>query len=84
MVEPEKVKERWKGYMEGLLNVENDWDGIVDGEKVEGPQERITEHEVENAIRQMKSGKAGGPTNVVGEMICAAGKKGVKIDDKGV
>ena len=35
VVEPEKVKERWKGYMEGLLNVENDWDGIVDGEKVE-------------------------------------------------
>ena len=34
--------------------------------------------EVEKAIGKMKSGKAGGPTELVGEIIRAAGKVGVK------
>ena len=42
--------------MERLLNVENDWDEIVECAEVEGPCEYITEMEVEKAIRQMKSG----------------------------
>ena len=34
--------------------------------------------EVEKAIGQMKSRKAGGPTELVGEIIRAAGKAGMK------
>ena len=41
--------------------------------------ELISEREVEEAIRDMKAGKAGGPSEVVGEMLKAAGRKGVRM-----
>ena len=63
--------------MERLLNIENDWDGVL-GDKVEGPCELINEKEVEEAIKVMKTGKTGGPSEVVGEVLKAAGKKGIK------
>ena len=28
LVEADAVKERWREYMERLLNIENDWDGV--------------------------------------------------------
>ena len=37
-VKPEMIKKRWREYMEQLLNVENDWDGIVECGIVEGPR----------------------------------------------
>ena len=61
VVKLEMIKKRWREYMEQLLNVENDWDGIVECGIVEGPREFITEMEVEKAIGQMKSRRAGGP-----------------------
>ena len=78
LVEADAVKERWREYMERLLNIENNWDGVLEGDKVEGPCELINEKEVEEAIKVMKAGKAGGPPEVVGEMLKAAGKKGIK------
>ena len=78
LVEADAVKERWREYMERLLNIENDWDGVLEGDKVEGLCELINEKEVEEAIKVMKAGKAGGPSEVVGEMLKAAGKKGIK------
>ena len=69
--------------MERLLNIENDWDGVL-GDKVEGPCELIDEKEVEEAIKVMKAGKAGGPTEVVGEMLKAAGKKRIKKVDRAI
>ena len=77
LVEADAVKERWKEYMERLLNIEYDWDGVL-GDKVKGPCELINEKEVEEAIKVMKAGKVGGPSKVVGEMLEAAGKKGIK------
>jgi hypothetical protein len=79
IVQPEDVKNRWKMYMERLLNVENDWDKVVECDVVEGPEERITEEEVENAIRKLKCRKAGGPTELVGDVLRAAGKTGVSL-----
>ena len=81
LVEADAVKERWREYMERLLNIENDWDGVLEGDKVEGPCELINEKEVEEAIKVMKAGKAGkagGTSEMVGEMLKAAGKKGIK------
>ena len=78
LVEADAVKERWREYMERLLNIENDWDGVLERDKVEGPCELINEKEVEEAIKVMQAGKAGGPSEVVGEMLKAAGKKGIK------
>ena len=62
LVDPNAVKNRWKQYIEKLLNVENEWDGEVGADIVEGPPDRIRESEVANAIKASKSGKAGGPT----------------------
>ena len=78
VVNPDGVKARWKRYMETLLNVENVWDGSVESDSVLGPAEEITEKEVEDAIRAIKSRKAGGPTGLVGDMLKAAGSWGVK------
>ena len=61
VVKLEMIKKRWREYMEQLLNVENDWNGIVECGIVDGPREFITEMEVEKAIGQMKSRRAGGP-----------------------
>ena len=67
--------------MEKLLNAENDWDRILEAGIVEGPCELISEREVEEAI-SMKVGKAAGPSEIVVEMLKAAGSKGVKIMTK--
>jgi len=78
VVDSDGIKGRWKRYMERLLNVENEWDSNIESNPVLGPAEKITEKEVEEAIRAMKSRKAGGPTGVVGDMLKAAGSWGVK------
>ena len=51
---------------------------MLEGDKVEGPCELINEKEVEEAIKVVKAGKAGGPSEMVGEKLKAAGKKGIK------
>ena len=45
LTEPHAVNGRWKHYMEKLLNVENDWDRILEADIVEGPCELISERE---------------------------------------
>ena len=65
--------------MEKLINVENDWDRILEADIVEGPCELTSEREVEEAIKNMKVGKAAGPSEIVVEMLKAAGSKSVKI-----
>ncbi len=65
--------------MEKLLNVENEWDGDVVADIVEGPPDRIREREVREAINESKTGKAKGPTEVEVEMIRGAAEPGVKL-----
>ena len=74
LVEADTVKKRWREYMERLLNIENDWDGVLEGDKVKGPCELINEKEVEEAIKLMKAKKAGGPSEVVGGTMIFKGK----------
>lgn len=75
-----EVKERWRAYFEELLNEEFEWDedGLDKVDKVSGPAEIITYGEVKAAITRAKSGKAAGPSGVVGEMLKASGDVGVK------
>ena len=61
--------------MEKLLNVENDWDRILEANIVEGPCELISEREVEEAVRSMKVGKAAGPSEIVMEMLKGSWKQ---------
>ena len=72
------VKEVWRRYMEKLLNVENDWDGEVGCEEVEGECCPIMHTEVAKALKAMKDGKAAGPSGMVAEMLKAAGDVGVQ------
>ena len=55
---------------------------MLEGDKVEEPCELINEKEVEEAIKVMETGKAGGPSEVVGEMLKASRKKGIKKVDR--
>ena len=36
----------WKEHMEKFMNVENEWDQIVEADMVEGPVEEVTDEEV--------------------------------------
>ena len=57
---------------------------MLEGDKVKGPCELINEKEVEETIKVMKAGKAGGPSEVVGEMLKAAEKERNKKVDRAV
>ena len=70
----ENLKKQWKKYMEKLLNEENEWDGNVEAENIEGPIREISYEEVEKAVRKMKLGKAAGPSGVMADHLKAGGE----------
>ena len=78
VIDSEKIKDRWKEYMDKLLNEENVWDKDTDCEKTEGPRCKIRQEEVKKALKKMKKGKAAGSTGVVSEMMKAAGDLGIE------
>jgi len=63
-----------------LLNEEFVWDRncITTVDAVCGPSERITSEEVRVAVKEMKMGKAAGPSGVVAEMLKSAGEDGIR------
>ena len=61
------------------MNEENEWDQNVKAELVEGPVERVSREEVVKAIREMKVGKAAGPSEVSVEMIAASSDIGIGV-----
>ena len=48
------ITNKWRRYMEELLNVENDWDVEVDCPEAMGPHCLISEEEVAVAIKGLK------------------------------
>ena len=70
--------ELWKERMEKILNVENEWDQMVEADVVEGLV-GVTYEEVMKAMNEMKVGKAAGPSEVNMNMIMASGKFSVII-----
>ena len=46
---------------------------------MEGPVERISQEEVVKAVREMKVGKAAGPSEVSAEMIAVSGNIGIDV-----
>ena len=77
-VESADVVERWKGYFENLLNVENP-NNLEEVPPVQGPLEEISQDEVKMALRLAKNGKAAGPSEVTTEMFAAAGDLGLNM-----
>jgi hypothetical protein len=80
VTEEAKIKMVWKEYFEELLNEEFDWkkENLEQVSEVFGECEEITFEEVKAAITKAKSGKAPGPSGVVGEMLKAAGDVGIQ------
>ena len=63
----------WKIYVERIMNDENDCDHSVEGDAVEGPVVCVCREEVLQALNEMKTGKAPGPSQVSIELIAASG-----------
>ena len=63
----------WKDYVERIMNEENDWDHYVEGDAVEGPVVCVSREEVLQALNEIKTGKAPGPSQVSIELIAASG-----------
>ena len=72
----------WKEHMKKIMNVENEWDQMVEANMVEGPVEGVTHEEVMEATNKMKLGKAAGPSEVNMDMIKASGTFGVGVMNK--
>ena len=69
--DPTDVQDRWRGYFEDLLNVENP-NVLENTPAVLGPMEEVSDREVSLALRCMKSGKAAGLSEVTFEMFVIA------------
>ena len=61
--------------MEKIMNVENEWDQMVEVNMVEG----ATDEEVMEAMNKMKLGKAAGPSEVNMDVIIGSEKFGVEV-----
>ena len=70
----------WKGYMERIMNRENDNNNnhSVEGNAVEGPVVCESREEVLQALNEIKTGKAPEPSEASLELIAVSG--GVRID----
>ena len=68
----------WKGHMEKIMNVENEWNKMLKVDMVEG----VTDEEVMEAMNKMKLGKAAGLSEVNIVLIIASGKFGVGVIKK--
>ena len=65
--------------MERTVNEENDWDHNVLGDAVEGPVVCVSRVEVLQALNEMKTRKAPGPSEVSLELIAASGLVGIQV-----
>jgi len=68
----EDIAKVWRKHMEGVMNVENEWDKISDADMVEGPVKCFDTEEVKQALNDLKCGKAGGVSGVVAEHLQAS------------
>ena len=70
---------RWKDYMERIINEENDRYHNVEGDAVEGPVVCVNREEALQALNEMKTRKATGPTQLSLELIAISGGVGIQV-----
>ena len=71
----EKERDKvWKDYIERIMNEENDWNRIVEGDAVEGQVVCVNREEVLQALNEINTGKASGPSEVSLQLIAASGE----------
>ena len=63
-----EIKNRWKEYYQEICNVEFPHPTLVNEPLIQGPIPRISEDEVEVAIKKMRNGKATGPDDIPAEV----------------
>ena len=65
LTEDKKIRNRWKGYFEKLMNEENDWNGVLESKPLnQGLVRKVNVDEVRAAVNGMKNGKALGPDGI--------------------
>ena len=64
--------------MERIMNEENDWDHNGEGDAVESPVVCVSREEMLQALNEMKTGKATGPSEISLELIGASGGVGIQ------
>ena len=69
----------WKDYMERIMNEENDWDRNVEEDAVEGPVVCVGREQVLQALNELQTGKAPGPSEVSLELITSRGGVGIQV-----
>ena len=69
----------WKDYMDRIMNVEYDWDHNVEGDAVEDPVVCVSIEELLQALNEMKTVNAPGPSEVSLELIAAGGGVGIQV-----
>ena len=57
----------------------NDRDNNVEGDAVEGPLDSVSREEMVQAMREMKNGKASGPSDESAELITACEEVGIEM-----
>jgi len=78
IVDDKGIKDSWKGYMQKLMNEENEWDHKISAGVKEGPADCIRIAEVRAVLKKMKRHKAPGLSGLVAEMIQATGDIGTQ------
>ena len=67
--------------MERIMNEENDWDHNVEGHAA-GLLVCVSKEKIVQAINEMKTGKATGPSDVPLELIAASEEVGIQVTAK--
>lgn len=79
LTDEEKIKERWREYFNNLLNVENERDLLQECPPVEGPVQDVSEKEVHEAMKKMKTGKATGCSGLPVDLLKHLGEEGTRM-----
>ena len=77
MTKEDDIKRRWQEYFKELLNVQNERGELEQTEAVAGLIEEITLEEVRQAVRQLKTGKATGPSGVTADQLRSLDEEGL-------
>ena len=64
--------------MKRIMNEENYWNHNEEGDAVEGPVICVSREEMLQALNEMKTGKAPGPSEVLLELIAASMGVGIQ------
>ncbi|MBN3324175.1 CFDP2 protein, partial [Atractosteus spatula] len=78
LIKEEQIKQRWLEYFKNLLNVENERENLVEADVVCGPIQEISVKEVTEAIKEMKVGKATGPSGIAAEHFKNLDEEGIQ------